>query len=284
MATTGNYYIDTNSFDTATSIYTDEGLTIIAPDGYYQFAGNYRQQVGGLLLPAKTCPSCIPVVPCNESVSSGGVGVTEYSIILDNPEGGLVVFEFNAQSVPDKAEIIHNGTKKATSGMTTPNEGPFDDLYGDPTIPTTVQANATDQFIGTSKGTIPTRQSEFTTETGSALTIEAGFQQLVWWQYSSIDYNLNQNVVFRVTGPSGTAWNFKRLCDPINTIYYELAGCDPADYAFTTITPTLGTGQRYVLPSGTPIFYTWTGSSVEQSTPPTEYNGSIQITEFINCP
>lgn len=66
--------------------------------------------------------------------------------------------------------------------------------------------------------------------------------------------------------------------------YYELAGCDPADYAFTSIVPNLGAGQQYVLP-GTPVkYYTYTGSSLTTCFVPTPYNASIQQTLNIGCP
>jgi len=66
--------------------------------------------------------------------------------------------------------------------------------------------------------------------------------------------------------------------------YYELEGCDPADYAFTTIQPTLGVGQQYILPGGSPVYYTYTGSSITTCVVPGPYNGSIQQTLNIGCP
>ena len=67
--------------------------------------------------------------------------------------------------------------------------------------------------------------------------------------------------------------------------YYELAQCPGGfGYQFTAIAPNLGTGQRYVLPSGSPVFYTYTGSSVTQLTPPSGFNASIQRTTFTGCP
>ena len=160
-----------------------------------------------------TTTTIIPSIACSEYTSSGGQGVSEYNITLDNPLGGYIVVEFHAQSVPDKLEIIHNGVKKATSGMTTSNEGPFDNLYGNPTIPTNSEATATDQFIGLSKGTIPSRQAEFASETGSSLVIGSPYQQLIWWVYSASDFSISNNVIIRITGPSGTAWDIKRLCE-----------------------------------------------------------------------
>ena len=55
MSTSSTYYIDTNNFATATAVWTDESLTTKAPDGYYSFGGNYRQQDGGLLEPIESC-------------------------------------------------------------------------------------------------------------------------------------------------------------------------------------------------------------------------------------
>jgi hypothetical protein len=66
--------------------------------------------------------------------------------------------------------------------------------------------------------------------------------------------------------------------------YYELAGCDPGDYAFTLIVPNLGVGQQYVLPGSPDIFYTYTGSSITTCTVPGPYNASIQQTSNIGCP
>ena len=160
-----------------------------------------------------TTTTIIPSIACSEYTSSGGQGVSEFNITLDNPLGGYIVVEFKPQSVPDKLEIIHNGVKKATSGMTTSNSGPFDNLYGDPTIPNDSQVLATDQFIGLSKGTIPSRQSEFASETGSSLIMDSGYQQLIWWVYSASDFSISNNVIIRITGPSGTAWDVKRLCE-----------------------------------------------------------------------
>lgn len=160
-----------------------------------------------------TTTTIIPTIACSEYTSSGGQGISEYSISLDNPLGGYIVVEFNPQSVPDKLEVIHNGVKKATSGMTTSNSGPFDNLYGDPTVPDSSQASAVDQFVGSDKGAIPSRQVEFTSETGSSLIMDSTYQQLIWWVYSASDFSINNQVTIRVTGPSGTAWRIKRLCE-----------------------------------------------------------------------
>ena len=156
-------------------------------------------------------------IACSASASSGGVGVSEFVIPLDKPLGGIVIMDFNANSVVDKLEIIHNGVKKATTGMTVANAGPFDNLYGDPTVPTAGGVSAVDQFIGTSKGAVPTRDSDFLTDTGIT-DVTRTKQQLIWFVYTSTDYGVSNSVIVRVTGPTGTGWNLQRLCtdqDPI---------------------------------------------------------------------
>ena len=61
MATPGTYYIDTNSFSTAMSVYADAALTTCAADGFYQVGRISRQQVNCVLLPPEACPSpCTP--------------------------------------------------------------------------------------------------------------------------------------------------------------------------------------------------------------------------------
>jgi hypothetical protein len=127
---------------------------------------------------------------------------------------------FNAQGRPDKLEIIHgnaNGTKVATSGMTIANAGPFDDTYGtEPSniVPTTSQTLSIDQFIGLDKGPIPTRAAAYTLETGNANPLVAPYQQLVWWVYTTADYQTSPFITIRVTGPQGTLWEFQRSCGP----------------------------------------------------------------------
>lgn len=65
MATSGTYYIDTADFSTATAVWTNTTLTTKAPDGYYSFGGNYRQQFEGLLQAIESC-SVAPSTICYE--------------------------------------------------------------------------------------------------------------------------------------------------------------------------------------------------------------------------
>lgn len=60
--------------------------------------------------------------------------------------------------------------------------------------------------------------------------------------------------------------------------YYQLNACNGGAAAWTRIAPTLGYGQRYVLPGSTNVFYWYNGTSQgPQTNIPSGYNGSIQI-------
>jgi hypothetical protein len=161
-------------------------------------------------------------VPCSSSVSAGGPGITDLSVSLDSA-GGIIAFALNAYGVADKLEIIHgtaSGTKKATTGWTasgnfgTPG---FDNTYGtEPlnTIPTTAQGNANAYFIGTQAiNPAPLRTTEFNSDTGNTATL-GSYQQIVWWPYTTADYQANSQATIRVTGATGTQWQLLRICCP----------------------------------------------------------------------
>jgi hypothetical protein len=67
-----NKYIDNPDFGLATAIYDDVNLTSKSADGVYQFDGETRVQLNGLLGPVSNCPSCIesnPIELCYDSSS-----------------------------------------------------------------------------------------------------------------------------------------------------------------------------------------------------------------------
>ena len=66
MATTVNYYLNAATFATATTIFTDVGLTTPAPDGFYSDGvGNVREQLLGVLQALAACAGCgTPITLC----------------------------------------------------------------------------------------------------------------------------------------------------------------------------------------------------------------------------
>jgi len=161
-------------------------------------------------------------IACNSFVQSGGPGISDYFVTMANPNGGLITFDFNAQSIPDKLEIIHMlpsnvFIKKATSSMdANNNSSSFDNVYGTRTSNVIPSGNlgSINQFIGSSKGSIPTRYNEFVAATGvTNLPFTSGSQQRIWWVYSAADYANSNQVNIRVTGDNGTQWDFNRVCE-----------------------------------------------------------------------
>jgi hypothetical protein len=54
------YYLNGSSLSSATSIFTDIGLTTLATDGHYSNGAVSRQQVSGVLQAASVCEDCVP--------------------------------------------------------------------------------------------------------------------------------------------------------------------------------------------------------------------------------
>ncbi|WP_296683605.1 hypothetical protein [Flavobacterium sp.] len=71
MPISSTFYINSNSFITATSVYTDVTLSNKATDGYYSFGGIYRQQLFGKLLEPFNCDGSPISVDCVVSDWSG---------------------------------------------------------------------------------------------------------------------------------------------------------------------------------------------------------------------
>jgi|SanBayMetagenome_1026888.scaffolds.fasta_scaffold04409_3 hypothetical protein len=85
MATSGSYYLNGPSLTSSTSVFTDSGLTTLAPDGFYSDGVIVREQVGGVLLPAVACSSCEPQCLEYSAISEGPSGVVEYNDCEGNP-------------------------------------------------------------------------------------------------------------------------------------------------------------------------------------------------------
>jgi hypothetical protein len=81
---TSTYYIDADSFEFASAIYTDSGLTIPAPDGYYSLgvATAYRRVLDGVLQPLDYCDDCDPCTTWTGGtfIGDGGIEV-EFSYL-----------------------------------------------------------------------------------------------------------------------------------------------------------------------------------------------------------
>jgi hypothetical protein len=204
----------------------------------------------------------VPGVPCNGTSDSGGAGLKDLNVNLD-PAGGVITFLFDPQGAADKMEFYHGlpqdyGINKVATTSQSASEdfggnyGPFDDEYGTPPAPIIFPNNPTtdvDQFIGTFKGTVPTRQAEYTSDTGCtipSMTIgSVTYDQVVWWRYDAADYLANPVVTVRVTGSGdNTLWNSIRICNVCTTTTTTSSSTSTSTTTTTTtagpITYTIG--------------------------------------------
>lgn len=143
MATQGTYYLDAPSLATATVVYQDQGLTVLAPDGYYSDGTIVRQQVAGVLLPVAACPACAN--PCGDviSLSAGAQGIYYMNTNLGEDTGAVIV-RFNSFSGPEGVSAIFNGV--TYNKLVSPT---FGALEGSPDLPTFVGDTAANCGIPT---------------------------------------------------------------------------------------------------------------------------------------
>jgi hypothetical protein len=83
---TDTYYINADSFENATSIWINESLTTLAPDGYYKFGTTYRRLLSGVLLDPTPCAECLDCYRyIATTVASGEAGGCRYIDCEGNP-------------------------------------------------------------------------------------------------------------------------------------------------------------------------------------------------------
>lgn len=120
MATSSNYYIDTATFATATAVFMNQGLSVLAPDGIYSFGTTTRQQSGGVLLAAQTCAAC--GTPCGTSIGgSGEQGVYKINLDVGSLGTGAIRIMMNPASYPDGMRATYNGV--VYNKLSSPNFG-----------------------------------------------------------------------------------------------------------------------------------------------------------------
>jgi hypothetical protein len=232
-----------------------------------------------------TTTTTVPIVPCNGTSDSGGAGLKDIYVNLD-PAGGVITFLFDPQGAADKMEFYHglpqdDGINKVATTSQSASEdfggnyGPFDDEYGTPPLPIIFPNDPTtdvDQFIGTLKGTVPTRQSEYTSDTGCtipSMTIgSVTYDQVIWWRYDAADYLANPLVTIRITGSGdNTLWNSIRICNVCTTT------------TTTTATPTTTTTS-----SSTSTSTSTSTSSTSTSTSTSSSTTTTTTTACVNRP
>jgi len=119
-----NKFIDSENFATAISVYDDVNLLIKSPDGFYQFNGIYREQVGGFLSPEVICPTCS--LPCGEIAgeSSDIRGTFLAEISGGTDVGAVIVYSIVGGQIPDGVLSTYNGQTYNQLTYIGNNQGP----------------------------------------------------------------------------------------------------------------------------------------------------------------
>ena len=102
----GTYYIDGPTLATATAVYTDADLINVAPDGWYSDGSISRQQSGGFLTFAQTCPAC--TVACGSGITtSSGEGIYSVNVGIGTAVGCFIIY-FESGDIPDGVRAIYD--------------------------------------------------------------------------------------------------------------------------------------------------------------------------------
>lgn len=226
MAITSSYYLNAPSLGSATSVFSDAGLTTFATDGFYSDGIISREQVSGILLPQQTCPSC--TTPCGTTISASG---TQGIYLLDIDTGttagsvGAVIIRFDPAAIPDGI--------RATLGASVYNKltSPVDGLHESSTSGNFTYVGRISSDCGISGTTYPALieylyngTSFVTTGNTQSVTVNPGDVSLgvsapgnclmVIPKLTASPSTIN----FEVVGPcSGTAWDMTVNCPVLLT-------------------------------------------------------------------
>lgn len=121
MPTPTTYYIDAETFENATAVYTNASLTTKAADGFYQNCGVYRQQTSGVLGPVILCPLCGKAA-CDTNPSNGWTtsqqGVYDFEVDLGTTASVNWRVKLSPGTIPNGIFVTYNGVTYSAGSST----------------------------------------------------------------------------------------------------------------------------------------------------------------------
>jgi hypothetical protein len=263
-----NYFLDGTNLSDSTSVYTDEGLTTCAPDGFYSNGTIVREQVGCELLPAQICPTCpTPTGPCGGDINaSGNQGVYLLNVDTgDTPtDVGAIIVKLDPFGVPDGVRATYNGVvfNKLSS--------PVDGYHGSTNAnnPTFIGNTGQDCGISGSSYTLDEYQysggSFVATGNTQNITVDSGDVSLGNSPGECVmvipkTLPTPSDVALEFIGPcSGTAFNISVSCPELLTGFNSSTNpSSNADLACETIIDTVYYNAPVTGTSGVPAIYDW---------------------------
>lgn len=130
MPTPTPYFIDAETFNNATAVYTDAALTTKAADGFYQNCGVYRQQTSGILGPVINCPLC-DQAECGTDPASGWTtneqGVYDFEVNLGTDTNVNWRVKLTPGFIPNGIFVTYNGVTYSAGSSTSSGwlDGPY---------------------------------------------------------------------------------------------------------------------------------------------------------------
>lgn len=117
---TAPFYLDSDSFITASSVYSDILLTVLAPDGLYQDCGVFRFQSNGVLGAPTSCPICK-----EDCSSSTGYVIPDQGVYTIQVDVGTTIGDvhitFPASTNAKRIEVLYGGILYSSSFNTFSN-------------------------------------------------------------------------------------------------------------------------------------------------------------------
>ena len=222
MAVNSTYYLNAADLATATAVYLDSALALIAPDGFYSDGTISREQSLGILLTANACPTC--ATPCGGNIEgSGGQGI--YLVNLDGGstagDVGALVIRFDPQSVPDGIRVTYDGNVYNT--LSSPVDGLHKStnpvgftVVGSTSSDCGMAGNTTNfpslvEYLYNGTGFVPTGNTQSITVSPGDVDLGSapGFCVMVIPKVNATPSIFNMEML----GPcSGTAWDLQVSC------------------------------------------------------------------------
>tara|TARA_R110002020_G_scaffold119205_11_gene272124 strand:+ start:108 stop:1109 length:1002 start_codon:yes stop_codon:yes gene_type:complete len=85
------FYINAPSLASATAVYSNATLTVLAADGYYSDGAIVRRQLSGVLLAPESCPQCDTTCPQTITINNTGQGLYKMSIDVTTAVGPILI-------------------------------------------------------------------------------------------------------------------------------------------------------------------------------------------------
>jgi hypothetical protein len=240
---TATFYLDSDDFITASSVYSDIMLTVLAPDGLYQDCGVFRFQSNGVLGAPTTCPVCK-----EDCSSSTGYLISEqgvYTIQVDLGTGvGDVEVTFPASTNAKKIEVLYAGVLfyldpilfgpqvgyySATNPLSPAIQEPYIQVTGDCDIVASTPVNVPNYSWNPTSSAfeqVGTTPSYVAAATASDVSIIPSTDDFIF-RFSKGFADIT-NALVTITAPcKGTTGAIKVLC-PKEYVQYDFTAPNPA--------------------------------------------------------